>query len=127
MVKLSPAVFRSVPDPALLYLTDQHARALAYLQLAMRRAGCLATLIGEEGCGKTLLVSAAINDALTLNTMGRKTAGAGGFSSRRISVFDRRCGVVRDGPRDGPRDGGAADISLMTNRLPLTVTAWTLA
>ncbi|MDH3588106.1 MAG: FHA domain-containing protein [Gammaproteobacteria bacterium] len=63
MVKVSSAAFRSVPDPALLYLTDQHARALAFLQLAMRRPGCLATIVGEDGCGKTLLVSSAINDA----------------------------------------------------------------
>ncbi|MBT8137749.1 MAG: FHA domain-containing protein [Gammaproteobacteria bacterium] len=63
MIKLSPAAFRSVPDPALLYLTDQHARALAFLQLAMRMPGCLATIVGEDGCGKTLLSSAAINDA----------------------------------------------------------------
>ena len=63
MLKLSAAVFRSVPDPALLYLTDQHARALAFLQLAMRKAGCLATIVGDEGSGKTLLVSAAINEA----------------------------------------------------------------
>ncbi len=63
MVKLSAAVFRSVPDPALLYLSDQHARALAFLQLAMRRAGCLATIVGDDGCGKTLLISSAINDA----------------------------------------------------------------
>ncbi|MDH3769051.1 MAG: hypothetical protein OES99_11440, partial [Gammaproteobacteria bacterium] len=63
MVKLSPAAFRSVPDPALLYLTDQHARALAFLELSIRKAGCLTTLVGEDGCGKTLLVSSAINDA----------------------------------------------------------------
>jgi len=63
VVKLSPAAFRSVPDPALLYLTDQHARALAFLELSIRKAGCLTTLVGEDGCGKTLLVSSAINDA----------------------------------------------------------------
>ncbi len=62
-MNLSQAAFRSVPDPALLYLTDQHARALAFLQLAMRKPGCLATLVGEDGCGKTLLISSAINEA----------------------------------------------------------------
>ncbi|MBT8131338.1 MAG: AAA family ATPase, partial [Gammaproteobacteria bacterium] len=63
MSNLSSTAFRSVPDPSLLFLTDQHARALAFLQLTMRTAGCLTTLVGEEGCGKTLLVSSAINEA----------------------------------------------------------------
>ena len=59
-VNLSPAAFRSLPDPALLYLSDQHARALAFLDLTVCTPGCLTALVAERECGKTMLVSSAL-------------------------------------------------------------------
>lgn len=57
---LSTNAFRSLPDPALLYLSDQHARALAFVELSLRHPGCLCTLVAEPSCGKTIVISAAL-------------------------------------------------------------------
>ncbi|NND59183.1 MAG: FHA domain-containing protein [Gammaproteobacteria bacterium] len=61
---VSTSAFRSLPDPALLYLSDQHARALAFIDLSLRYPGCMSVLIAERGCGKTILVSTALAAAV---------------------------------------------------------------
>ena len=54
--------FSKTPDPAYLFLSNQHQEALARLQLAVTERE-VAVLVGRIGCGKTTL-SRALVDAL---------------------------------------------------------------
>ena len=48
--------FAITPDPRYLYLSEQHAEALAHLTYGIKEAGGFIQLTGEVGTGKTTIV-----------------------------------------------------------------------
>jgi general secretion pathway protein A len=66
--------FAITPDPRYLYLSEQHAEALAHLSYGLKEAGGFIQLTGEVGTGKTTIVRSLLqrlpancNVALILN------------------------------------------------------------
>jgi len=59
--RLTGEPFALTPDPALLFLTDGHAEALARLELGLLEHRGLVVLIGEAGTGKTAIVYALLS------------------------------------------------------------------
>lgn len=53
---LSMKPFELVPNPAFLYMSRTHRKALSYLDYGIREGAGFVLLTGEVGCGKTTLV-----------------------------------------------------------------------
>lgn len=53
---LSVKPFELVPNPAFLYMSRTHRKALSYLDYGIREGAGFVLLTGEVGCGKTTLV-----------------------------------------------------------------------
>ena len=49
--------FDLAPDPRFLYLTDQHARAVANVRFALMNQDSFVVITGEIGSGKTTLIN----------------------------------------------------------------------
>ena len=54
--------FRLSPDPNFLYLSEQHARALAYIESTIWFTDGFVVISGEIGCGKTTLIEKFISE-----------------------------------------------------------------
>jgi len=52
--------FDLAPDPRFLYLTDQHARAVANVRFALMNHDSFVVITGEIGTGKTTILNAAL-------------------------------------------------------------------
>ena len=57
--KMKP--FELVPNPAFLYMSRTHRRAMYYLDYAIKERACFILLTGEVGSGKTTLIVDVIN------------------------------------------------------------------
>src|SRR5262245_56499830 len=68
------------PNQRFLFLSKQHAEALAHLRYGLSGRPGLTVLIGEAGTGKTTLVRAA------LQPVNGSTAGAAGTSATSASA-----------------------------------------
>jgi type II secretory pathway predicted ATPase ExeA len=54
--------FRLSPDPSFLYLSPQHARALAYIESTLWFTDGFVVITGEIGCGKTTLIEKFLSE-----------------------------------------------------------------
>jgi general secretion pathway protein A len=54
--------FRLSPDPSFLYLSPQHARALAYIESTLWFTDGFVVITGEVGCGKTTLIEKFLSE-----------------------------------------------------------------
>lgn len=54
--------FRLSPDPNFLYLSEQHARALAYIESTIWFTDGFVVISGEIGCGKTTLIEKFLSE-----------------------------------------------------------------
>lgn len=54
--------FDQAPDPRFLYLTDQHARAVANIRFALMSHDSFVVITGEIGTGKTTVLNAALEE-----------------------------------------------------------------
>jgi type II secretory pathway predicted ATPase ExeA len=77
--KLKERPFRNTPDPAFLYRSPQHQEALMKLTYAVNERIGGALLVGDYGCGKTILCHALLRElgpeivAVTCNAMPEMT------------------------------------------------------
>src|SRR6266850_5378574 len=59
---LADAPFRLTPDPRYLYLSRQHADALAHLRLGLTESSGFVCITGDVGTGKTTLLRLFLSD-----------------------------------------------------------------
>lgn len=91
--------FSLLPDPACLFLSLQHQRALGMLEYALRSQAGFSVLTGDIGTGKTTLVRALINQSdqdLTVGLVNHTGRGLGRLSSWVLLAFGL------DGLNDNP-------------------------
>lgn len=62
--------FRLLPDSAFLYMSRQHARALAALEYAVSNDATLSVMTGDVGAGKTTLIRQLLNQVEKTVTVG---------------------------------------------------------
>ncbi len=63
--------FRLSPDPSFLYLSAQHARALAYIESTLWFTDGFVVITGEIGCGKTTLIEKFLSELDETVTVAR--------------------------------------------------------
>jgi type II secretory pathway predicted ATPase ExeA len=63
--------FRLSPDPNFLYLSAQHARALAYIESTLWFTDGFVVITGEIGCGKTTLIEKFLSELGETVTVAR--------------------------------------------------------
>ena len=63
--------FRLSPDASFLYLSQQHARALAYIESTLWFTDGFVVVTGEIGCGKTTLIEKFLSDLDDTVTVAR--------------------------------------------------------
>jgi type II secretory pathway predicted ATPase ExeA len=63
--------FRLSPDPNFLYLSAQHARALAYIESTLWFTDGFVVITGEIGCGKTTLIEKFLSELDETVTVAR--------------------------------------------------------
>jgi len=63
--------FRLSPDPNFLYLSPQHARALAYIESTLWFTDGFVVITGEIGCGKTTLIEKFLSELDETVTVAR--------------------------------------------------------
>ena len=63
--------FRLNPDPGFLYLSPQHARALAYIESTLWFTDGFVVITGETGCGKTTLIEKFLSELDETVTVAR--------------------------------------------------------
>ena len=61
-LKLKCAPFDLAPDPRFLYITSQHARAIANVRFALLRHDSFVVITGEIGTGKTTVLNAVLQE-----------------------------------------------------------------
>ena len=66
---LSRKPFEQLPDPAFLYLTDQHDEALSRMKFALAINDSFVIITGEVGSGKTTLVRKMLSDMNEASTL----------------------------------------------------------
>jgi type II secretory pathway predicted ATPase ExeA len=82
--------FSLLPDPACLFLSLQHQRALGVLEYALRSQAGFSVLTGDIGTGKTTLVRALLNQSdqdLTVGLVNHTGRGLGRLSSWVLLAF----------------------------------------
>lgn len=67
--KLKRKPFEQLPDPAFLYLTDQHDEALTRMQFALAINDSFVIITGEVGSGKTTLVRKMLSEMDEASTL----------------------------------------------------------
>ena len=63
--------FRLSPDASFLYLSEQHARALAYIESTLWFTDGFVVITGEIGCGKTTLIEKFLSELDETVTIAR--------------------------------------------------------
>lgn len=121
--KLTGRPFQNTPDPAYLYRSAQHQEALMKLTYAISERMGGAMLVGDYGCGKTLLCQALLNETgpavvpvvcnampdMTsldlLRSVSRRTAAADQPALRTEVMGDALVEQIERGLRENHRDG----------------------
>ena len=71
LFELEDHPFRLSPDPNFLYLSPQHARALAYIESTLWFTDGFVVITGEIGCGKTTLIEKFLSELDETVTVAR--------------------------------------------------------
>ena len=71
LFELEDHPFRLSPDPNFLFLSPQHARALAYIESTLWFTDGFVVITGEIGCGKTTLIEKFLSELDETVTVAR--------------------------------------------------------
>jgi len=85
--------FRLSPDPNFLFLSKQHARALAYIESTLWFTDGFVVITGEIGCGKTTLIekfASELDDTVTVARMSQTQVTPVQFLQGLLSQFGYR-------------------------------------
>lgn len=93
LFQLQEHPFRLSPDPNFLFLSKQHARALAYVESTLWFTDGFVVITGEIGCGKTTLIEkfvSELDDSVTIARMSQTQVTAVQFLQGLLSQFGYR-------------------------------------
>ena len=93
LFQLQEHPFRLSPDPNFLFLSKQHARALAYVESTLWFTDGFVVITGEIGCGKTTLIEkfiSELDDSVTVARMSQTQVTAVQFLQGLLSQFGYR-------------------------------------
>ena len=93
LFQLQEHPFRLSPDPNFLFLSKQHARALAYVESTLWFTDGFVVITGEIGCGKTTLIEkfvSELDDTVTVARMSQTQVSAVQFLQGLLSQFGYR-------------------------------------
>ncbi|MGB5622828.1 MAG: AAA family ATPase [Gammaproteobacteria bacterium] len=93
LFQLQEHPFRLSPDPSFLFLSKQHARALAYVESTLWFTDGFVVITGEIGCGKTTLIEkfvSELDDSVTVARMSQTQVTPVQFLQGLLSQFGYR-------------------------------------
>jgi len=93
LFQLQEHPFRLSPDPNFLFLSKQHARALAYVESTLWFTDGFVVITGEIGCGKTTLIEkfvSELDDSVTVARMSQTQVTPVQFLQGLLSQFGYR-------------------------------------
>ena len=93
LFQLQEHPFRLSPDPNFLFLSKQHARALAYVESTLWFTDGFVVITGEIGCGKTTLIEkfvSELDDTVTVARLSQTQVTAVQFLQGLLSQFGYR-------------------------------------
>lgn len=93
LFQLQEHPFRLSPDPNFLFLSKQHARALAYVESTLWFTDGFVVITGEIGCGKTTLIEkfvSELDDSVTVARLSQTQVTPVQFLQGLLSQFGYR-------------------------------------
>lgn len=93
LFQLEEHPFRLGPDPHFLYLSEQHARALAYIESTLWFSDGFVVITGEIGCGKTTLIEkflSELDESVTVARLAQTQITAVQFLQAVLAQFGYR-------------------------------------